>query len=381
MWVSSVQLHNFRNYEQIAVSFTKGLNLVYGENGRGKTNLVEGIYFLGTLESHRAANNSVLIKAEQPTATVSVTGNFGDRKLVAAAEVNRNSSNRYFLNGSPRKKSTELAGIVKSLIFSPEDLDLVRRDPQDRRSFMDQALVLLKPRLQGVKSDYERVLKQRNALLKSAKQTSKPDLTTLDIWDDQLVALGSELILARLELIKELQPLLADFYRELSGTGEEVLLSLQSSISAEDEEEPEAIETQDLAEIRTMFHVKLQSLRSRELERGITLAGPHRDELFISKSGLAARTQSSQGEAWSIALGLKLALAELIRIDSQSGDPVLILDDVFAVLDAGRRARLVKFVSGFEQVIITSADPASAPDLDWDSELEVGQGGVIEAQL
>ena len=381
MWVSSVQLHNFRNYEQIAVSFTKGLNLVYGENGRGKTNLVEGIYFLGTLESHRAANNSVLIKAEQPTATVSVTGNFGDRKLVAAAEVNRNSSNRYFLNGSPRKKSNELAGIVRSLIFSPEDLDLVRRDPQDRRSFMDQALVLLKPRLQGVKSDYERVLKQRNALLKSAKQTSKPELSTLDIWDDQLVALGSELILARLELIKELQPLLADFYRELSGTGEEVLLSLQSSISAEDEEEPEAIETQDLAEIRTMFHVKLQSLRSRELERGITLAGPHRDELFISKAGLAARTQSSQGEAWSIALGLKLALAELIRIDSQSGDPVLILDDVFAVLDAGRRARLVKFVSGFEQVIITSADRDSAPDLDWDSELEVGQGGVIEAQL
>lgn len=381
MWVSSVQLHNFRNYEQIAVSFSKGLNLIFGENGRGKTNLVEGIFFLGTLESHRSANNSVLIRSDQPTATISVTGNFADRKLVAAAEINRSTANRYFLNGSQRKRSAEVAGLVKSLIFSPEDLDLVRRDPQDRRAFMDQALVLLKPRLQGVKSDYDRVLKQRNALLKSAKHTTRPELSTLDIWDDQLVALGSELILARLDLIQELQPLLADFYRELAGTGEEVSLSLQSSITAEDEEEPEVIATQDLEEIRSTFHVKLQSLRNKELERGITLAGPHRDELFISKAGLAARTQSSQGEAWSIALGLKLALAELIRIDSQSGDPVLILDDVFAVLDAGRRSRLVKFVSGFEQVIITSADRASAPELSWDNELEVGKGGEIEAQL
>ena len=381
MWVSSVQLHNFRNYEQIAVSFSKGLNLIFGENGRGKTNLVEGIFFLGTLESHRSAHNSVLIRLDQPTATISVTGNFADRKLVAAAEINRSTANRYFLNGSQRKRSAEVAGLVKSLIFSPEDLDLVRRDPQDRRAFMDQALVLLKPRLQGVKSDYDRVLKQRNALLKSAKHTTRPELSTLDIWDDQLVALGSELILARLDLIQELQPLLADFYRELAGTGEEVSLSLQSSITAEDEEEPEVIATQDLEEIRSTFHVKLQSLRNKELERGITLAGPHRDELFISKAGLAARTQSSQGEAWSIALGLKLALAELIRIDSQSGDPVLILDDVFAVLDAGRRSRLVKFVSGFEQVIITSADRASAPELSWDNELEVGKGGEIEAQL
>lgn len=381
MWVSSVQLHNFRNYEQIAVSFSKGLNLIFGENGRGKTNLVEGIFFLGTLESHRSANNSVLIRSDQPTATISVTGNFADRKLVAAAEINRSTANRYFLNGSQRKRSAEVAGVVKSLIFSPENLDLVRRDPQDRRAFMDQALVLLKPRLQGVKSDYDRVLKQRNALLKSAKHTTRPELSTLDIWDDQLVALGSELILARLDLIQELQPLLADFYRELAGTGEEVSLSLQSSITAEDEEEPEVIATQDLEEIRSTFHVKLQSLRNKELERGITLAGPHRDELFISKAGLAARTQSSQGEAWSIALGLKLALAELIRIDSQSGDPVLILDDVFAVLDAGRRSRLVKFVSGFEQVIITSADRASAPELSWDNELEVGKGGEIEAQL
>lgn len=381
MWVSSLQLHNFRNYEQIAVGFSKGLNLIFGENGRGKTNLVEGIYFLGTLESHRSANNSVLIRSDQPTATISVTGNFADRKLVAAAEINRSTTNRFFINGSQRKRSAEVAGVVKSLIFSPEDLDLVRRDPQDRRAFMDQALVLLKPRLQGVKSDYDRVLKQRNALLKSAKHTTKPELSTLDIWDDQLVALGSELILARLDLIQELQPLLADFYGELAGTGEEVLLSLQSSITSEDEEEPEVIATHDIEEIRSMFHVKLQSLRNKELERGITLAGPHRDELFISKAGLAARTQSSQGEAWSIALGLKLALAELIRIDSQSGDPVLILDDVFAVLDAGRRSRLVKFVSGFEQVIITSADRASAPELSWDNELEVGKGGEIEAQL
>jgi DNA replication and repair protein RecF len=235
--------------------------------------------------------------------------------------------------------------------------------------------------MSGVRSDYDRVLKQRNALLKSARQTSKPDLSTLDIWDEQLVALGSEIIAARIELVSSLLPLVANFYQELSSSVEQVEMRIESSIASEDEDAPLPLETANLNEIQKIFHEKLASNRDRELDRGITLFGPHRDELLILKDQLPARTQSSQGEAWSIALGLKLALGELLRTDSSTGDPILILDDVFAVLDAGRRERLVKFVSNYEQVIITSADKQSAPNLSWSTQLEVMQGGLVEPQL
>lgn len=381
MWVGSVQLHNFRNYEQLTANLSPGLNLIYGENGRGKTNLVEGIYFLGSFESHRIAANSNLIKSDQTSATISVTAHANQRALVLASEINRSSGNRYFLNGNQQRRVSEVSGVVKSLIFAPEDLDLVRRDPQDRRFFLDQALALLKPRVAGVRSDYDRVLKQRNALLKSARQTANPDLSTLDIWDEQLVNLGSEIIAARIDLVSALTPLVADFYRELSSSEELVQMSVESSIASEDEDSPLPLKTAQLAEIQKIFQEKLTSNRVKELDRGITLFGPHRDELLILKDGLPARTQSSQGEAWSIALGLKLALGELLRTDSSTGDPILILDDVFAVLDSGRRERLVKFVSNYEQVIITSADKQSAPNLSWATQLEVLQGGLVEAQL
>lgn len=378
MWVSSVQLHHFRNYEQVATGFSEGLNLVFGDNGRGKTNLIEGIYFLGALESHRSASNSVLVAHSKDSATISITANANARQLVVAAEINKNSANRYFLNGNQVRKASEISGVLKAVIFSPEDLDLVRRDPQDRRSFLDQALTLIKPRLQGVKSDYERVLKQRNALLKSARQVSNPDLTTLEIWNDRLVSLGSEILKARLSLVSDLQPLLASFYKSLADSNEEITLRIQSSISGVEED---GAELGDISkeEIESLFHEKLTLVRSQELERGITLVGPHRDELMISKSGLPARSQSSQGEAWSIALGLKLSLAALLRENSQTGDPVLLLDDVFAVLDAGRRERLVQFVSEYQQVIITSADRESAPQLRWEKEIEVISGGVRES--
>ena len=381
MWVGSVQLHNFRNYEQLTANLTPGLNLVYGENGRGKTNLVEGIFFLGSFESHRIAANSNLIRSGEVSATISVTANSNKRNLVLASEINRSSSNRYFLNGNQQRRVGDVTGVVRSLIFAPEDLDIVRRDPQDRRFFLDQALALLKPRLSGVRSDYDRVLKQRNALLKSARQTTKPDLSTLDIWDEQLVSFGSEIISARIELVSALQPLLSDFYKALANSEEVVEMGIQSSIASDDEESLVTLESAKIPEVSEMFMEKLAANRHRELERGVTLFGPHRDELLILKDGLPARTQSSQGEAWSIALGLKLALGELIRTDSVTGDPILILDDVFAVLDAGRRERLVKFVSGYEQVIITSADRESAPSLEWSTQLEVLQGGLVEAQL
>ncbi len=378
MWISSVQLENFRNYRQLSLNLEPGINLLIGENGAGKTNLVEACVYLSTLESHRVAGYGSLIHSESQGAQLSLRAKNDNREISVAAELNRDKPNRYFLNSHQVKRTSDLVGVSKVVVFAPEDLDLVRRDPQDRRRFLDESMIQLKPRLAGVKSDYERVLKQKAALLKSAKQVSNPDLTTLDIWDDQLVSLGSELIFQRQGLISKIFPLLEDFYHQLSGKPEPVELILRTSVAGgEEEDDLTPLSSWDKAEIADAFYQRLQELRPRELERGVSLVGPHRDELSILKSGLLARNHASQGEAWSLALGLKLAMAQLLREDSQSGDPVLILDDVFAVLDAGRRQRLVEFVIENEQVLITSADADAVPDLSVAKRLEISGGEVL----
>ena len=378
MWISSLQLENFRNYRQLALNFEPGINLLIGENGAGKTNLVEACVYLSALESHRVTGYSALIHSTQQSAQLSLKAKNDNREISVAAELNRDKPNRYFLNSHQVKRTSDLVGVSKVVVFAPEDLDLVRRDPQDRRRFLDESMIQLKPRLAGVKSDYDRVLKQKAALLKSARQVSNPDLTTLDIWDDQLVALGSELIFQRQELISKIFPLLQDFYHQLSGKPESIELILRTSVAGgEEEEDFTPLSSWHKKEISEAFYQRLQELRPRELERGVSLVGPHRDELSILKSGLLARNHASQGEAWSLALGLKLAMAQLLREDSQSGDPVLILDDVFAVLDAGRRQRLVEFVVGNEQVLITSADVEAVPNLAVAKRLEISGGEVV----
>lgn len=378
MWISALQLNSFRNYDQLSVSLKPGINLFIGENGAGKTNLVEACVFLSDLQSHRANSYLPLIAQGRDSAQLSLTVTAGTREIQVATELNRSKPNRYSLNGNLKRRSSDLVGAVQVVVFSPEDLDLVRRDPADRRGFLDTAVIQLKPRMAGVKSDYERVLKQKNALLKSARSTSTPDLTTLDIWDDQLVAFGSELIEARLELISLLEPLIQDFYQKLAGSKDLIGLGLAASIENPEEDGTETLQSLTRSEISERFHSRISEQRGKELERGISLVGPHRDELLITKSGLPARSHSSQGEAWSIALGLKLALAHLIRERSQQGDPVLVLDDVFAVLDSGRRNRLVEYVSANEQVLITSADPDQMPNLDIASTFRVA-GGVVDA--
>lgn len=378
MWIKTLQLEAFRNYQQLAVNLTPGVNLIVGKNGAGKTNLAEACVFLSELESHRTASNSPLIKSGANTAQLSLKAVHQNREVAVAGELNREKPNRYYLNGSQRRRASDLVGAVQVVVFAPEDLDLVRRDPADRRGFLNMAMVMQKPRLAGVKADYERVLKQKSALLKSAKQVKNPDLTTLDIWDDQLVALGSEIIAARLDLIDLINPLLEDFYQKLSGQQEAVELGLAASIVNLEEDGGETLRGLGAKEIAEVFHQRLTDLRDKELDRGIALVGPHRDELMILKDGLSARTHSSQGEAWSLALGLKLALADLIRKDSNTGDPILILDDVFAVLDSGRRTRLVEFVSANEQVIITSADPDAVPKLTIANQLFISGGELVE---
>lgn len=377
MWLKSLQLANFRNYLQLNLDLSFGQVLLYGQNGEGKTNLVEAISYLSTLESHRVTGYQSLIQQGQTTAQLSGKVNHNSRELLIGVELNKEASNRYFLNGSARKKTSEVLGLVRTVSFSPEDLDLIRRDPSDRRKFLDSSLVQLKPRLSGVKADYERVLKQRNALLKSARGVKNPELSTLEIWDDQLVALGTELAAERLELVTALSPLLQTFYTALSDSKDEISLRVVSAVGSDENEKWTDIE-RDPKSYSQLFYERLESLRKKELERGITLAGPHRDELLIDKAGLLAKTHASQGEAWSLALGLKLALGDVSRKTSNIGDPILLLDDVFAVLDKGRRERLVEFVTDYEQVIITAADETMAPNLDWSEKLHVS-GGVVSA--
>ena len=377
MWLKSLQLANFRNYLQLNLDLSAGQVLLYGQNGEGKTNLVEAISYLSTLESHRVSGYQSLIQQGPTTAQLSGKVNHNSRELLIGVELNKEASNRYFLNGSARKKTSEVLGLVRTVSFSPEDLDLIRRDPSDRRKFLDSSLVQLKPRLSGVKADYERVLKQRNALLKSARGVKNPELSTLEIWDDQLVALGTELAAERLELVTALSPLLQTFYTALSDSKDEVSLRVVSAVGSDENEKWTDIE-RDPKIYSQLFYERLESLRKKELERGITLAGPHRDELLIDKAGLLAKTHASQGEAWSLALGLKLALGDVSRKTSNIGDPILLLDDVFAVLDKGRRERLVEFVTDYEQVIITAADETMAPNLDWSEKLHVS-GGVVSA--
>ena len=373
MWLRSLQLTGYRNYEQLSAEFPAGPVLIIGENGEGKTNLVEAIGYLSTLESHRVSGYQALIQKHQASSQLSAKVSHQGRDLMVGIELNKDSPNRFFLNGSQRKKTSEILGLIRTVTFAPEDLDLIRRDPSDRRAFMDSSLVQLKPRLAGVKSDYDRVLKQRNALLKSARSVKNPDLGTLDIWDDQLVALGTELTSERLSLVAQLEPLIKDFYAKLSASKEEVRLRLVSAVGAEEGENFADIES-DAKAYSNDFYQRLETLRDREIERGITLAGPHRDELVIEKAGLLAKSHASQGEAWSLALGLKLALGSVSRKNSDLGDPILLLDDVFAVLDKGRRQRLLEFVTDYEQVFITAADQAMAPQLDWAAELSVSKG-------
>jgi len=373
LWLRSLQLTGYRNYEQLSAEFPAGPVLIIGENGEGKTNLVEAIGYLSTLESHRVSGYQALIQKHQASSQLSAKVSHQGRDLMVGIELNKDSPNRFFLNGSQRKKTSEILGLIRTVTFAPEDLDLIRRDPSDRRAFMDSSLVQLKPRLAGVKSDYDRVLKQRNALLKSARSVKNPDLGTLDIWDDQLVALGTELTIERLSLVAQLEPLIKDFYAKLSASKEEVRLRLVSAVGAEEGENFADIES-DAKAYSNDFYQRLETLRDREIERGITLAGPHRDELVIEKAGLLAKSHASQGEAWSLALGLKLALGSVSRKNSDLGDPILLLDDVFAVLDKGRRQRLLEFVTDYEQVLITAADQAMAPQLDWSAELSVSKG-------
>lgn len=386
MRVTHLSLTDFRNYRQADVPFAAGPNLIVGRNGQGKTNLVEALGFLSTLGSHRVSGDKALIRAGEDAAIIRARLEYNGRDILAEVQLNRASLNRAQVNRSVIR-TRDLPRYFSSVLFAPEDLALVRGDPSVRRRFLDQLLVLHTPRLAGVLADYDRVVKQRNTLLKSARASGikEKQLTTLDIWDERLVALGSEIIDERAELVRLLGEPLRLAYHAVAGDDHapELLPALSILGAAGDEESDVAggasagsaqPQNRPTAEI---FRAALAGLRRKELDRGLTLAGPHRDDLVFMLNALPAKGYASHGESWSFALALKLASAELLRRDSNSGDPVLILDDVFAELDQSRRRRLAEAVGGFEQVLITAAVLEDIPESLASHIIRIEAGTVI----
>ena len=372
MLIKHISLANFRNYETADVSFSPGVNLLVGPNGQGKTNLVEAIRYLSTLSSHRVAGYLPLIRHAQPEieqAVIRVLANHDGRDALLEVELNRSSPNRARINKANATRLRDILGYVNTVTFAPEDLDIVKKDPSNRRAFIDELLVQVSPRFAGVFTDYERVLRQRNTLLRTARQTSAKGtaLSTLDAWDESLVKFGAEIVAARVALVDRLRPLLTEAYQSIAIANNEPRILTKSSLvgaTLVDEDDTgalENIESSDVAEVEEMFRAKLAQIRQNELDRGITMVGPHRDDLVLMLSDLPAKGYASHGESWSFALGLRLASISLLRSETRSGDPILILDDVFAELDAGRRSRLAELVANNEQVIITAAVGEDVP--------------------
>lgn len=382
MHVTHLSLADFRNYARADVALAPGAVLFVGRNGQGKTNLVEAIAYAGSAASHRVSTDQALIRFGAESAIVRVRVQHDDRAVVIEVELNRSSPNRAQVNRSP-VRLRDLPRYFASVIFAPEDLSLVRGDPGGRRAFLDTLVVQRTPRFAGVMSDYERVVRQRNSLLKSARASrlAADNLSTLDVWDDRLVALGTEIIVARAELVDAMRPHVAHAYGAVAGDDHHTRLTMRLSVDVDDDDSSvrPLDDTSDSPEnIAERFRSRLADRRREELDRAVTLVGPHRDDLVLELNGLPARGYASHGESWSYALALKLASAEVLRADAVAGDPVLILDDVFAELDEGRRERLADAVGDFEQVLITAAVGADVPERLAATRIRIASGEIVE---
>jgi DNA replication and repair protein RecF len=378
--VRHLSVVDFRSYASAELPLERGATTLVGLNGQGKTNLVEAIGYLATLSSHRVATDQPLVRFGADQAVIRGAVVREGRETMLELELNPGRANRARLGRSPVQRPREVLGTLRTVLFAPEDLALVKGDPSERRRFVDELLVARQPRWAGVRGDYDKVLKQRNALLKSAQpvlrkgsrgRASRPGdepvdearasaLHTLDIWDEHLATVGSQLLYARLRLLRDLGPYLAKAYDEVSAAQSDARVTYRSSLREAAAAAIAAGEVPEPADLRAELLATLAEVRDREVERGVSLAGPHRDDLVLSLGDLPAKGYASHGESWSFALGLKLAAYQLLRHDLGE-DPVLILDDVFAELDAGRRERLAAMVAYCELVLITAAVDADVP--------------------
>ena len=375
MHLSRLALTDFRSYTAADVELEAGVSTFIGPNGQGKTNLVEAAAYVATFGSHRVATDAPLIRHGAQRAILRAVVSSAERDSLVEIEINPGKANRVRLNRVPLPRPREALGTLQCVLFAPEDLAIVKGDPDQRRRYLDELLVATRPRFAGVRADYDRVLRQRTALLKSAKAArftghggGAP--SALEVWDEHLVEKGAELTAGRLELTAGLRPLTAKAYAAVSGEDTGAGMSYRQSGR---DDEPAA----DRAALAEGLRESLARVRRAELERGVCLVGPHRDDLELRIRELPARGYASHGESWSLALALRLAAYDLLR--SSGDDPVLMLDDVFAELDSGRRESLAGLVSGAEQVLVTAAVPGDVPALLAGQRFEVSGGTVCRA--
>tara|TARA_B110000503_G_scaffold129967_1_gene202812 strand:+ start:1093 stop:2235 length:1143 start_codon:yes stop_codon:yes gene_type:complete len=357
MWVQTLHLDNFRSYKEAHVEFAPGVNVLVGSNGQGKTNIVEAIYYLATLNSHRVASENSLVKSGELSAVIRSKINQDDRALTIDIEINPGKTNRAKLNRSPVPRVRDILGIVRVIMFAPEDLALVKGDPNERRNFMDQTLIQRTPKFMGIKSDYEKVLRQRNALLKSSHRENID--STLHVWNEQLAQLGAEITHSRIQFIRDLTPFICTRYHLISGgekavSASEISLTYQSKYLTEGD-----LELLTHNDIKEQILGQLDLRKREEFVRGVTLVGPHRDELFIRLGVLPLKGYASHGESWSAALALRVASADVLKADGI--EPILILDDVFAELDVLRRTTILELTQDAPQVFITAAVESDVP--------------------
>jgi DNA replication and repair protein RecF len=373
VYVRHLSVVDFRSWAAAEVAFDRGPSVLVGPNGQGKTNLVEALAYVATLDSHRVSTDAPLVRDGAARAVVRAAVVSDGRELLVELEINPGKANRARLNRSPVPRPREVLGALRSVLFAPEDLALVRGDPSERRRFLDELLVQRTPRYAGVRADYDRVLKQRGALLKTARahrgSGAGADLRTLDVWDGHLARFGAELLAGRLGLVRDIAPHVATAYDEVARGGGPAAVTYACSLGEAlppDEPGPDLLEVALLAE--------LARVRPAELERGVTLVGPHRDDLVLSLGGRPAKGYASHGESWSYALALRLASYELLAADG--AEPVLVLDDVFAELDTARRGRLAKLAGRAEQVLVTAAVADDVPPELLGARYDVADGQV-----
>ncbi|MFF3455585.1 DNA replication/repair protein RecF [Streptomyces sp. NPDC002730] len=380
MHVTHLSLADFRSYARVEVPLDPGVTAFVGPNGQGKTNLVEAVGYLATLASHRVSSDAPLVRMGADRAVIRAAVTQGERSQLIELELNPGKANRARINRSSQVRPRDVLGIVRTVLFAPEDLALVKGDPGERRRFLDELITARSPRMAGVRSDYERVLKQRNTLLKSAAMARRHggrgmDLSTLDVWDQHLARAGAELLAQRIDLIAAMQPLADKAYEALAPGGGPVALEYRSSSSAGSgvgSDGGSGVHGRD--ELYAQLIGALAEVRKQEIERGVTLVGPHRDELVLKLGQLPAKGYASHGESWSYALALRLASYELLR--AEGNEPVLVLDDVFAELDARRRERLAELVAPGEQVLVTAAVDDDVPGVLAGARYTVANGEV-----
>ncbi|KWT61488.1 recombinase RecF [Streptomyces albus subsp. albus] len=371
MHVSHLSLADFRSYARVEVPLDPGVTAFVGPNGQGKTNLVEAVGYLATLGSHRVSSDAPLVRMGAERAIVRAAVVQGERQQLVELELNPGKANRARINRSSQVKPRDVLGIVRTVLFAPEDLALVKGDPGERRRFLDELITARSPRMAGVRSDYDRVLKQRNTLLKSAALARRHggrqmDLSTLDVWDQHLARVGAELLAQRLDLIAALQPLADKAYEQLAPGGGPLSMEYRGSAG----EGLGGASTRE--ELYGLLIESLGAARKNEIERGVTLVGPHRDDLLLKLGQLPAKGYASHGESWSYALALRLASYDLLR--GEGNEPVLVLDDVFAELDSRRRERLAELVAPGEQVLVTAAVDDDVPGVLSGARFAVSEG-------